>query len=334
MMAHPRRTLLFTGAALLLCVSGATARDWVKQKSGTLAWLYGVYFLDAQTGWAVGSQGTLLHTTDGGATWKAQYSPTLDTIRAVHFFDRETGWLVCERHLAGAEGAGSYLYFTNDGGGEWIKIKLPGNGADRVTRMVFAGRGRGWLLGEAGALYETENGGESWYRHTVPTRQILLGGALLNDNTGWLASAGGTLLLTSDGGNTWQEGRFFNLTAKARLTAVSFADARRGWLVGKGGQIFTTTNGGRTWRAQTSGILEDLLDVKFVNNYDGWAVGDKGAMVSTKDGGFHWQSENTGTTHRLERLFFTDPAHGWAVGFGGTILAFGSATEQAEARLK
>jgi len=37
-----------------------------------MAWLRGVTFLDAQTGWTVGLNGTILHTIDGGITWKPQ----------------------------------------------------------------------------------------------------------------------------------------------------------------------------------------------------------------------------------------------------------------------
>src|SRR3712207_5318184 len=40
---------------------GAFAQSgWTRQQTGSLAWLRGVYFLDARTGWAVGGRGVVL----------------------------------------------------------------------------------------------------------------------------------------------------------------------------------------------------------------------------------------------------------------------------------
>ena len=39
---------------------------WTAQSSGTPASLYGVHFTDADTGTAVGDNGTILRTTAGG----------------------------------------------------------------------------------------------------------------------------------------------------------------------------------------------------------------------------------------------------------------------------
>src|SRR4051812_41864894 len=85
---------------ILLCFQAANAAvNWVKQNSNTFAWLHDVYFLNEQTGWIVGSSGTLLKTTDGGKTWKKQTGVTEDTILQVYFSDDASGWLLCERNI-------------------------------------------------------------------------------------------------------------------------------------------------------------------------------------------------------------------------------------------
>lgn len=38
--------------------------------------LQGVSFIDGQTGWAVGESGTIVRTTDGGASWISSASVT------------------------------------------------------------------------------------------------------------------------------------------------------------------------------------------------------------------------------------------------------------------
>lgn len=325
-----------------------------------MAWLHSVYFIDAARGWAVGGNGVLLSTMDGGATWKALRRPTEDALRDVYFVDAATGWLVCDRSDFKPRSEGesrSYLLKTTDGGGSWTRVEATGADKDvRLVRVVFAGRERGWTFGEAGALYATEDGGLTWSRRVLPTRHLLLGGAFLDAQRGWLVGAGATALYTTDGGTTWREGqvesrgasqsesgdasaaRLTNVSApqrlagvqrpplqtalklSARLRAVTFVNARRGFAVGSGGRIFTTTNGGATWRELDSGVANDLLDVKFFDEAEGFAAGEGGTLLHTRDGGATWRIVPSGTTHALERLSFAGRTRAWAVGFGGTIL--------------
>lgn len=356
----------------LLLFPCAAQGAWTRQQSGTLSWLRAVSFLDAERGWAVGGRGLLLATTDGGKNWKVQPLPTEDALHDVYFTSAETGWIVCDRNLYAKRAEGetrSYLLQTKDGGASWTRVQptaavvlstkpnaKPDADLDvRLSRVVFADAERGWVFGEAGALFATQDGGATWARQRIPTRHLLLGGAFLDARQGWLVGAGATALLTGDGGATWRSGYFEteemrgtpsvgattgsaqNVSAlaspasaaiarapklDARLNAVSFIDARRGWAVGARGQIFVTTNGGRLWRAQNSGVAADLADVKFFDALEGWAAGTNGTLLHTLDGGAHWRTEPSGTTHPLERLAFAGRARGWVVGFGGTILAF------------
>ena len=54
----------------------------------------GVSFTDADNGTAVGSGGTILRTTDGGATWGAQPSGTTNALNGVSFTDATNGTAV------------------------------------------------------------------------------------------------------------------------------------------------------------------------------------------------------------------------------------------------
>jgi photosystem II stability/assembly factor-like uncharacterized protein len=319
------RALLFTTVCLLLlhCSLTPATAAWTRQQSGTLAWLHAVYFLNQNTGWVAGSNGTLLFTNDGGRSWHKMRRPTEDALRDVYFSDEQNGWLVCDREvfeLRTNDEPQAYLLRTTDGGATWRRINLSDSHA-RVVRAVFRGEGRGWTFGEAGALYATNDGGASWVRQTLPTKHLLLGGAFMDDTHGWLVGAGGTILQTSDGGETWRSG-LVRGEQRVRFNAASFVEKRLGWAVGAQGQVFATTDGGRIWFPQASGVLADLLDVKFVNAAEGWATGAEGTLLRTNDGGAHWTSEPSGTVLPLERIFFTDRAHGWAVGFGGSIIAY------------
>jgi photosystem II stability/assembly factor-like uncharacterized protein len=334
--------------------TSASAAAWERQKTGTFAWLHAVFFVDSRKGWAVGGKGALLSTSDGGETWELKRPPTEDAMRDLFFTDETTGWIICERSMfmpMAKDESVSYLLKTTNGGGSWARVEVT-HGADvdlKLAGVRFADREHGWVYGEMGALFATSDGGGSWSRQRVPTRHLLLGASFLDARTGWLSGGGLTVLKTSDGGATWRTGTVF-LPANAieqspssrqekepsdagqqdeaatprgsqRLNSVCFADAERGWAVGNGGVIVATNDGGRTWRPQSSGVGDDLFDVKFFDEHEGWAVGVGGTMLHTTDGGRVWADAPRVTTHALERLFFVG-RRGWAVGFGGAIVAF------------
>ncbi|HYO91764.1 MAG TPA: YCF48-related protein [Pyrinomonadaceae bacterium] len=317
------RLRVITSLSLILLFSVAASASWVKQESRTMAWLHGAYFLDAKRGWVVGSNGTLLETADGGETWKAALRrPTEDTIRDIYFSDEKSGWIVCERDLYKLrtnDEARTYLMKTVDAGRTWQKVNLAASDA-RLVRAVFTEGGRAWAFGEAGALYETRDGGASWNKRPSPTRYLLLGGMFLDGERGWLVGARSTILQTFDGGETWRAGMVE--ARDVRVTGVSFVEPRIGWAVGSGGRIFMTLDGGRTWRAQNSTVKADLTDVKFLDASEGWAVGADGVLLYTKNSGLKWSLEPSGTTHPLERIVFAGRDRAWAVGFGGTILSY------------
>lgn len=311
------------GAVTTALASGA----WTRQQSNTFAWLHAVYFLDQSRGWAVGSNGALLATTDGGRKWQMMRRPAEDALRDVYFSDEETGWLVCERDihaLKTKDEPRTYLMKTMDGGASWERVNVRGLDVDaRLVRALFADSERGWAFGEAGTLYATRDGGASWVRQRVPTRHLLLGGTFIDAVQGWLVGAGSTILQTSDGGETWHTGNIVGNPQGIRFTAASFIDKLRGWAVGAEGRMFVTKDGGRSWRAQETNVTVNLHDVKFLDANEGWAVGAEGTLIHTTDGGLHWNTEPSGTTHPLERLCFVSRERGWAVGFGGTIIAYG-----------
>jgi photosystem II stability/assembly factor-like uncharacterized protein len=317
---------LLTAFCLLLCfsLSAQAQKRWTRQSSGTLAWLHAVFFLDQNRGWVAGSKGVLLKTIDGGKTWQARPKPTDDVLRDVYFADARNGVLVCETNvyeLKTKDQPRTYLMTTSDGGETWQRLTIREADMDaRLVRAVFSPAGRGWVFGEAGTLFTTLDG-QNWKRQQLPTRHLLLGGALVDNDRGWLVGAGSTILQTSDGGETWHAANL-SMAQGVRFNATSFVDNRLGWTVGGGGRIFFTANGGRTFQSQNSGVNADLLDVKFVSAAEGWAAGADGIIVHTFDGGLHWTTESSGTNHPLERICFTDRDHGWAVGFGGAIIAY------------
>src|SRR5687768_4774386 len=97
--------------SFVLLASDALAQSWTPQSSGTTNDLRGLHFVDATHGWAVGLNGTILHTTDGGENWSPQNPGTsgVHNYFAVRFLDRNLGWA----------GGGYVVSRTTNGGSSW-----------------------------------------------------------------------------------------------------------------------------------------------------------------------------------------------------------------------
>ena len=97
--------------------------------------LRAVQFLeDGRRGWAVGEDGTILATADGGQSWQRQASGTSTWLRAVQFLeDGRRGWAV------GEDGT---ILATADGGQSWQPqasgTPAPGSGRSSSWRTAGA----------------------------------------------------------------------------------------------------------------------------------------------------------------------------------------------------
>lgn len=305
----------------LVCVflSQTAFGDWKKQESGTLAWLYSIYFVDKDNGWIAGSNGTLLSTKDGGRTWIKEKIKTGDTFRDVYFSDKRNGWILCERNAYRSGGApSSYLLQTSNGGADWQTVDFA-EGKERMVRFFFSRNGTGFAIGEGGIILRMQNEKKNWKRLPLPVRFLILDGTFIDELNGILVGGGGTILNTADGGSTWNVPKFAVARARTKLNAIDFVDRKTGWAGGRNGTIYMTDDGGRVWHEQISNVTVDLFDIAFVDARIGFAVGDKGTILRTSDAGGSWKIETTGSKHKLERVSFAGE-RGFAVGFGGTIL--------------
>jgi hypothetical protein len=63
-----------------LIQKAAADGSWETRPSGVKADLFGISFANSEVGWAVGQGGTVLRTTDGGATWTRMPNPTSEDL--------------------------------------------------------------------------------------------------------------------------------------------------------------------------------------------------------------------------------------------------------------
>src|SRR5215470_19504177 len=108
-----RKTVHLT-FVIVFCSSFRVFGQWFSVDSGTTNNLNGAYLLDSGIGFAVGDAGTILKSTDAGATWGTLPSGTTNTLYDVYFFDGTQGAAVGEQGL---------ILRTTDGGAMWQRAR-------------------------------------------------------------------------------------------------------------------------------------------------------------------------------------------------------------------
>jgi photosystem II stability/assembly factor-like uncharacterized protein len=142
---------------------------WHEQKVGRCGFLHDVSFVDLEHGWAVGEGGTIVATTDGGATWTAQYSHGKATLSSVCFSDAmhgvAAGTLEATRVPGALAPTRAVVLATSDGGATWRVLNL-GDKDTSMTRLAFVDQRHGWAIARYGDLQlclVTRDGGASWH---------------------------------------------------------------------------------------------------------------------------------------------------------------------------
>ena len=98
---------------LIFSSSFSVFGQWFPVDSGTTNNLNRAYLLDSGTGFVVRETGTILKTTDLGATWVPLSSGTTRALHDVCFFDPDQGVAVGDRGL---------ILRTTDGGTGWQSV--------------------------------------------------------------------------------------------------------------------------------------------------------------------------------------------------------------------
>ena len=119
---------------------------------------------DKRHGWAVGADGVILRSDDGGFGWESQTSPATTTLYGLYVKDKRT---------AVAVGARGVVVTTEDGGDRWLLRRT--NVRDHLSAVAFAGDGlrHGWAVGTYGSVVATDDGGRTWRAQTSHVRAHL-----------------------------------------------------------------------------------------------------------------------------------------------------------------
>jgi photosystem II stability/assembly factor-like uncharacterized protein len=284
---------------------------------GTQLGIFGIEMTDDQNGYLCGQDGLIMKTRDGGKTWQRLNSRTHLFIFSLSFPDTNHGFFVGDRAL---------VLSTSNGGETFLKRQLqhifPPELEDYALPYEepvlygasFVDDDHGWIVGELGRIWATDNGGKSWQEQQM---------SLMSQ---WTRKPG-----------PGDDVRFADYLLPS-FFGVSFRDQKHGAACGLEGWVIQTDDGGKTWtfahQADKPGAPPDslvpgapqipardpLFSIDLFGGDQGITTGLTGTVLRLQPNGA-WAHDPSvpAIPFPLSQARFFDAQHGWIVGYG-TIL--------------
>ena len=324
-LIKPLKPIVLLLAAVLLCVGcsqvpSLSSSPWQVINLPSEANLQDIAFTsNPNHGWIVGSNATLLETTDAGQTWQEQRLD-LDEEKAlltsVSFSGKE-GWVV---------GQPSVLLHTDDEGKSWNRIllseKLPG----APNTILALGPNSAEMTTNVGAIYRTSDAGKNWK-------------AMVQEAVGVVRniqrSSKGEYVAVSAKGNfysTWEPGQNawvpHNRNSSRRVQNMGFSQDGRLWMLARGGQVqFSNAQNWEEWEEPLHPEVSTswgLLDLAYRTPDEVWVAGGSGNLLCSFDGGKTWQKDREveNVPSNFYKIVFLSPQQGFIIGQQGILLKY------------
>ncbi|HQQ63261.1 MAG TPA: YCF48-related protein [Pseudomonadales bacterium] len=308
--------LVVVGERGHIALSDDHGKTWQQANVPTRQMLNAVYFVDNKQGWAVGYDGLILNTVDGGMNWNIQLDglkftrqrmadniPVLDA-QIKELQQKKTS---AEAVLADAEAQGQQDNSKLEDAVSALEDKLSKLEADRddakaaitsdtvanpLMDVWFRDDKTGFAVGAFGEFLKTTDGGLTWA--SIGDRLENSERNHLNAITGlgnvmYIVGEAGKLYRSTDGGQKWallpspdsENGSFF---------AVNIIDAEHVIIGGLRGAIYRSSDNGNSWKQVPEDLHKNMNCIFFAGNDTVLAVGNDGALLRSRDGGLTFMS--------------------------------------------
>lgn len=248
-------------------------------------------------GFAVGQNGLVLESSDGGQHW--QKNTGLTTKSALLGVD-----CLNDKYVAVGQEGSLFLYQKS----QWSDIDT---GTDqRLFSVTLNEEGLGFAVGGFGTIIKTIDGGKNW-QTLQPNWELLLNDFVephlydvsIGEN-GMVTIVGEfeIVLRSTDMGESWK----IVHKGDSSLFSLHFSDASLGYAVGQNGRVIKTQNGGESWEPIETNNTSNLLSVLALPTGEVLITGIRTLLVST-DGARSWSQVN-----------YSDVSVGWYNGIAMT----------------
>jgi photosystem II stability/assembly factor-like uncharacterized protein len=333
-----KRILLVVAVCMLLATSLAFAvgnRDysWQLTPTGSTASFRGLSAVSERVAWVSSDAGTVLRTTDRGATWQSVGPPGTSGLlfRDVEAFDTNTAVI-----LAIGTGTASRIYRTTNAGQTWSLVFQNTEPTAFYDCMAFFDKHRGLALSDPingrFRILATSDGGRSWrivdaeMPPALPDEFAFAASGQCITTAGgrdaWFGTGGADARVfhSRDRGQTWTVTSTPMLSGEAAgISALAFRDVEHGLAVG--GDFLNTAvapdslalsdDGGESWELVDDAPNQLRSGAVWVTGRDAIIVGPNGSDASF-DQGRSWRRFDDGSFHTV------DCAGGYACWAAGT----------------
>jgi len=278
--------VLLTGAAMAgkrivgvgllgqIVYSDDNGKNWAQASVPVSSDLLAVHFPTPLKGWAVGHDGIVLHSEDGGATWQKQFDGRAAAQVLEGYYLSSSSCSNC--HDAAITPSSGNPHQTESASlMEEIK-RFTSQGPDKPFLDVwFENENTGYIVGAFSLIFRTVNGGKSWVplydRIDNPKRYHLYSIRPIAKDLFLTAEQGTVFKLDPKTGRftaikTSYSGSFFGITGKQGVV-IAF---------GMRGNAFRSSDEGATWQKIETGVPSGLIS---------GAVTDDGRIILVSQGG-------------------------------------------------
>ncbi len=294
---------------------------WHKVELPTKATLIDIAFSGSNpdSGWLVGTDGTLLETKDGGTTWEPrnlELGGGIYRFVSVSFVGDE-GWIA---------GKPALLLHTEDGGKSWNRIglssRLPGDPA--LIKALDANSAE--MATDVGAIYRTADKGQNW--KALVTQAV---GTIRNlyrapDGRYIAVSAKGNFYSTwSPGDDAWTQ---HNRNSSRRVQKMGYTPDGRIWMLNRGGQLqFSKSTTVESWeKPQYPKAAQGIgfLDLAYQDEQNVWVTGGNSILLHSQDAGKSWIKDESinGSGSNFYSILFVGDKRGYILGQDGSLLTY------------
>jgi len=280
-------------------VSRDDGRSWTQSPVPVSSDLTAVYFVDADHGWAVGHDGVILHSDDGGARWSVQ----LTGRRANELF------LKAMERRAAAEPASAAARADLE-----EAKRFRDQGADKPFLDVwFADAAHGFAVGAYNMIFHTADGGctwEPWFDRTENPKLLNLYAIRAAAGEVYVAGESGLVMRLDPAA---QRFRAVALPYKGSLFGVA-GSGNAVIVFGLRGNAFRSADAGRTWSKVEAGLPASIVAA---------ARTQRGALLLADAGGRVALSDDGGNTFARVAIQPALPLTALAEASDGRVIAVG-----------
>jgi photosystem II stability/assembly factor-like uncharacterized protein len=162
--------------------------NWIESSTDVEFTIFDIHFLDQDKGYATGGDGNIIRSLDGGINWQSEYVYSDIDVHAIHFIDSATGWACGSRN--------TILIAKDDGSSlEWSVETIFNEPAGTTWRDIFFIDDQiGWIVGDGGAVYRSDDGGKTWVKEYTGIFSNLNAIHMVSNENGWIAGDDGIIL--------------------------------------------------------------------------------------------------------------------------------------------